>query len=119
MLYGYGILAVVEITLLVYCVLNIVTTPQEQVRNLPKLLWLVLVLFFPLIGGVAWLVAGRPQGGAGGRGQGGGRGPRGGVRPPSGPVRPSNPDDDEDFLRQLRQRAQEQRRRARDEDTPP
>lgn len=53
MLYGYGIVAVTELCLLVYCALNIITTPEEQVRNLPKLLWLVLVLFFPLIGGIA------------------------------------------------------------------
>ncbi|MCW2607078.1 MAG: hypothetical protein JWO60_1771 [Frankiales bacterium] len=118
MLYGYGFLAVVEVTLLVYCALNVITTPEEQVRNLPKLLWLVLVLFFPLVGGIAWLVAGRPQGPPRSLPYKGNTG-----LPPSStprrPVRPSNPDDDEDFQRQLRARAEEQRRRARGEDTPP
>jgi hypothetical protein len=61
-LYGGGVLALVEIVLLVYCVLNIVTTPEAEVRNLPKLLWLLLVVVLPLVGGIAWLIAGRPQG---------------------------------------------------------
>ncbi len=41
--------------------LNVITTPDAEVRNLPKVLWLLLVLLFPVVGAVAWLVAGRPQ----------------------------------------------------------
>lgn len=99
--------AVVELLLLVYCVLNVITTPEDQVRNLPKLLWLVLVIALPLIGGVAWLVAGRPQYR---------RAPVPGTRFPEydrpGRAVAKNPDDDEAFLRGLRERAEEQRRRA-------
>ena len=62
MLFGGGVLALVELLLLVYCVLDVITTPADEVRNLPKLLWLVLVIVLPLVGGTAWLVAGRPQG---------------------------------------------------------
>jgi hypothetical protein len=61
-LYGGGVLALVELVLLVYCVLNVITTPESEVRNLPKLLWLLLVVVLPLVGGIAWLIAGRPQG---------------------------------------------------------
>jgi hypothetical protein len=108
---------VVELLLLVYCVLNVITTPEDQVRNLPKLLWLAIVILLPLVGGVAWLVAGRPQVAA----------RRGGVpykgnagrfpeydRP--GRASAQNPDDDEAFLRGLRERAEEQRRRAAEQD---
>lgn len=115
----------INLVLLVYCVLNIVTTPEEQVRNLPKLVWLVLVIVLPLAGGVAWLVAGRPpsrRGGPPGRSSSG-RFPEY-ERP--GRAVAQNPDDDEAFLRELRERAQEQRRRAaeqarrlRDEEQPP
>lgn len=102
----------VELVLLVYGVLNIVTTPAEQVRNLPKPVWLVLVVLLPLVGGIAWLVAGRPRPGdtrAGGAPQPG----RPVARPPRPPraVSPA-PDDDETFLRGLRDRAEEQRRRG-------
>ena len=62
MLYGGGALLLVELCLVVYCTLNVITTPESEVRNLPKLLWLLIVLLFPIVGGIAWLVAGRPQG---------------------------------------------------------
>ncbi len=111
MLYGGGVLALVEIVLLVYCVLNIVTTPEGEVRNLPKLLWLVLVVILPLVGGIAWLVAGRPQGPARSMPYKGNRG----VAPaPDRPGRATafRPEDDEAFLRGLRERAEQQRRAA-------
>jgi hypothetical protein len=118
----------VELILLVYCVLNIITTPEHQVRNLPKLLWLVLVIILPLIGGIAWLVAGRPV--SGGTRPGGlpYKGNTGGFPEYERPGRAvaQNPDDDEAFLRGLRQRADDQRRRAeeqarrlREEEQPP
>lgn len=114
MLYGGGVLALVELVLLVYCVLNVVTTPEAQVRNLPKLLWLVLVVVLPLVGGIAWLVAGRPQGRPRSVPYKGNRGV------PPAPDRPrrtaaSSPDDDEAFLRGLRERAEQQRRAAQEQ----
>ena len=111
MLYGGGVLALVEIVLLVYCVLNIVTTPEGQVRNLPKLLWLVLVVVLPLVGGIAWLVAGRPQGPARSMPYKGNAGvPPAYDRP--GRATAFRPEDDEAFLRGLRERAEQQRRAA-------
>ena len=117
----------IELILLVYCVLNVITTPEDQVRNLPKLLWLFLVILLPLVGGIAWLVAGRPLSG----GRPGGMPYKGNTgrfpeydRP--GRAAAQNPDDDEAFLRNLRERAEEQRKRAaeqarrlRDEEQPP
>jgi hypothetical protein len=51
----------VELVLLVFCVIDIIQTPDHATRNLSKGWWLVLVIVLPLIGCVAWLVAGRPQ----------------------------------------------------------
>ena len=51
----------VELVLLVFCVIDIIQTPEYTTRNLSKGWWLVLVIVLPLIGCVAWLVAGRPQ----------------------------------------------------------
>jgi hypothetical protein len=110
-LYGGGVLALVEVVLLVYCVLHIVTTPEGEVRNLPKLLWLVLVVVLPLVGGIAWLIAGRPQGPARSLPYKGNQG----VPPMydrSGRATAFRPDDDEAFLRGLRERAEQQRRTA-------
>ena len=96
------VLGLISLTLLVYCVLDIVTTPATAVRNLPKPLWLLLVLP-PVLGPVLWFMAGRPP-------RGTARKP---LRPGPAPERGA-PDDDEEFLRELRRRADEQRRRARD-----
>jgi hypothetical protein len=47
--------------LLVYCLIDCVQTPDGAQRNLPKWAWILLILFFPIVGGIAWLVAGRPE----------------------------------------------------------
>jgi len=97
----------------VFCFIQAVTSREDEVRNLPKVAWVLLVLFFPLIGSVAWLVAGRPVT------------PR--ARPHERPAsgfpeydRPGrsaalDAEADEEFLRRCRERAEEQRRRAREQ----
>lgn len=108
----YAVLFAVEICLLVYCVLNVITTPDHEVRNLPKMVWLLLVLFFPLVGGIAWLACGRPQrpqrslpykGNAGSV-------PAEYDRP--GRATAWSPDDDAAYLRSLKERADAQRAQA-------
>ena len=55
----------IEVGLLVYCLIDCVQTDSAQVRNLPKGWWIVLIIVMPLVGGIAWLVAGRPRRSAG------------------------------------------------------
>jgi hypothetical protein len=103
-------LALATLALFIYCVVNVIQTPEAQVRNLPKVVWLLIVLFFPLVGSVAWLVAGRPDSGR--------ARPAAYERPaPTFPEydRPgraaaADPAKDEEFLRQVRDRAEQQRR---------
>ena len=83
----------------IFCIIDVITTPADQVRNLPKLVWVLVVVLLADIGSVAWLVAGRNWR----------------ARTPVPAGRPTNPDDDEEFLASLRARAEEQRRRAREE----
>ncbi len=90
---------VAELVLLVYCVFAIVKTPAQQVRLLPKAAWLLLVVLLPLVGGLGWLMLGRP--------------PTARSAPaPARPVAPA-PDDDEAFLRTLHERVEAQREAAR------
>jgi hypothetical protein len=116
----------IELCMLVYCALNIITTPEGACRNLPKPVWLVLVIILPLVGGIAWLVAGRPVGPSAGLPYKGNRGiPPEYDRP--GRASAQNPDDDVAFLAGLKTRAEEQRKRAAEqarrlrdaEDEPP
>ncbi len=109
MLFLLQLVALASLVLIVYCALSVITTPADQVRNLPKLLWLLVVLLFPLAGSIAWLLAGRPQ-----------RTLRpGGLPGKANPGRAVGPEDDAWFQEQLRKRVEEQRRRAREREGGP
>ena len=103
----------VVFVLWVYCVIDVISRRPDAVRHLPKIGWLVLVLLFPLVGSVAWLVAGRPR-----------RQPRAFERPAPefpeydrpGRAAATSSESDEEFLRRCRDRAEEQRRRHRQRD---
>ncbi|GLY32697.1 PLD nuclease N-terminal domain-containing protein [Kineosporia sp. NBRC 101731] len=49
----------IELGLLIFCLIDCIQTDSTLVRNLPKPLWILLIVFLPLIGSIAWLVAGR------------------------------------------------------------
>jgi hypothetical protein len=120
MLFFDGAMGLVLLGLWIFCLIDVITSREEDCRNLPKFAWVIIVLLFLDVGSIVWLVAGRrwnrepallPDRGAPGRG-------RPAVRP-----RATNPDDDEEFQAQLRARIEDQRRRARetrtDDETPP
>ena len=104
------------VVLWVFCVVDVILTRPERARNLPKIGWLVLVLLFPLVGSVAWLVAGRPRAGSL-RTYGP---PAAGFPEYERPGRAAgvSPESDEEFLRRCRERAEEQRRRHREQQGP-
>jgi hypothetical protein len=109
MIFGEGFLGLVFLGLWIFCIIDVITTAESDVRNLPKVVWLLIVIFLFDVGSLAWLIAGRNWAGAGA-----GSRPRGAARPSEqdrpGRSVPTNPDDDEEFLRNLRQRAADQRR---------
>lgn len=116
MLYFGGLFGVLMIGLTIFAVVDVITTDEGSVRNLPKMMWLLLVLLFPLVGSIAWLVAGRPVVGAGrARFAAYERGTSAFPeydRP--GRFSATDADDDQEFLRRCRERAEEQRRKGRE-----
>ncbi|MDO9457898.1 PLDc N-terminal domain-containing protein [Nocardioides sp.] len=96
----------VTFCLWVYCLVEVIQTPEGSIRNLPKTIWLLLVLLFPFVGSVAWLVAGRPDDGP----------RRASAYERHAPAYPEydrpgraaalDPARDDDFLRQVRARAE-------------
>lgn len=97
-----------------FCVIDVACAREDRVRNLGKTVWLLLVLFFPLVGSIAWLVAGRPQDDRPlTRAQGAAPGFPEYER--QGRFAAADPAADEAFLRQVRARAEEQRRRYEQE----
>lgn len=115
LLFGGGLGLIIAVGLWVFCLFDVITTPEDRVRNLPKLAWIFLVILFVDLGSVLWLLLGRPWGAmAPTRRTAGDRwNPADAARP----VRrvPTNPDDDEEFLANLRRRAEEQRRKREGE----
>ena len=61
MLAARGAVGLALLALWIYCIVDVITTEEGQVRHLPKLLWLAIVVFIPDIGSIIWLVAGRPE----------------------------------------------------------
>ena len=119
MLYFDGALGLILFCLWVFCIVDVIVTDEYSCRNLPKIAWLFLVILVPDIGSIIWLVAGRPHSVAH-AGEPASR-PRSTQFPEYD--RPGrhiavNPEDDAEFLRKCRERAEEQRRRAREKRLP-
>ncbi|MFD5420447.1 PLD nuclease N-terminal domain-containing protein [Streptomyces sp. NPDC127069] len=83
------------LALTIYAFIDCLNTPEEEVKSLPKGVWVLIILLFSIVGPVVWLLAGKKRtaaGGAGGFG-GGGRARR---------TQWVAPDDNPEFLRSLR-----------------
>jgi len=92
-----GLPVLLELGLTIFCLIDCVQTAETSVRNLPKWGWIVMILIFPLIGSVAWLVAGRPTAAERARGRAAGYPEYERPRRPG----PTAPDDDPEFLRAI------------------
>ena len=105
------LVSLVTFVLWVYCLVEVISTPEPRMRNLPKVAWLLLVLLIPLVGSIAWLVAGRPEDYPSARSRHERSVPEFPEYDRPGRAAATEPAKDEDFLRQVRARAEEQRRR--------
>lgn len=77
-------LAVVVVAVTIFAVVDSAMTSKDRVRGISKTLWILVILFFPIVGPVLWFLIGKDRtAGAGSRG------------------RRLGPDDDPEFLRHL------------------
>ncbi len=100
------------LALWIYAFIDCLNTPENEVRHLPKVVWVIIVLLFGevLVGPVAWLVAGRPR--------------RNGAGHERRRAEWVAPDDNPEFLKSLKDEkdpkatddAEERRRREREDD---
>lgn len=105
---GRFLLSAIVLMVYVYVLLDIARTPKGEIRNGPRILWVLIVLGMGFLGLAAWFMWGRPRVGAppaGGSGGGGGgtRRPAGGPGPR--PPAPLAPDDDPNFIKWLDEQA--------------
>jgi len=80
------------LALWIYAFIDCLNTPEEEVRGMPKVIWVIIILLFGevLVGPVAWLVAGKVR-----------HAPAGGA----GPAEWVAPDDNPEFLKSLKDEA--------------
>jgi hypothetical protein len=121
-IFGDGVVALALLVLWVFCILDVISTEEVLFRNLPKYVWLFIVIILPDVGSIAWLLLGRPVG-AGFR-----LGSQVGVYKPQ--KRAIGPEDSPDFLasierkrlesweQELRRREEELRRKQNEGDSP-
>ena len=122
MIFGDGVVALSLLVLWIFCILDVISTEDVLCRNLPKYVWLLIVIILPDIGSIAWLLLGRPVG-AGFR-----LGSQVGVYRPQ--KRVIGPEDSPDFLasmerkrlesweQELKRREEELRRKQDEGDSP-
>jgi len=88
MFFAGGLAGVLLLILWVYCILDVIATDEMLARNMPKMIWLLIVIFVPTVGSVAWLALGRPE--------------RAGLRPGETTKRPARrvigPEDSPEFM---------------------
>jgi phospholipase D-like protein len=78
------------LALTIYAFIDCLNTPEEEVKHLPKVVWVLIILIFTIVGPVVWLVAGKQRHAV--PGSHSSAGSRGWVAP----------DDNPDFLRSLK-----------------
>jgi hypothetical protein len=125
----------IDIALIVIALIDCLSSDESEIRALPKVAWVFIILLFAPIGPIVWFVAGRPQ-----RAKTANNtwSPGSGFPESSRPNRrrPIAPDDDPEFLRgiaksskeddemfrrweeDLRRREDELRRKQQDEEGP-
>jgi len=93
----------IELALVVFCLIDCVQSDEHRIRNLPKWVWIVLIILLPIVGCVVWLVAGRPTRGSAGREVSWPTTKTAGFPEYQRPrQRAKAPDDDPEFLRSLK-----------------
>jgi len=100
----YAVFFLAQLVLAVAALISCLSADEGEIRALPRIAWVLIILFFPVVGGIAWFVAGKPA-----------------PRPAAGRWRPGSgfpeserpkrlaPDDDPEFLTSLDKRRQEDR----------
>ncbi|QGV79187.1 PLD nuclease N-terminal domain-containing protein [Streptomyces ficellus] len=90
-----ALLYILPLALAIYAFIDCLNTPEDEVKHLPKVAWVFIILLFWVVGPIVWVVGGkqrRPRA-AGGR---------------AGRSQWVAPDDNPEFLKSLREEKDEQ-----------
>lgn len=59
------VLSLLVVALMIGALIDIITRDDSQVKYLPKMVWIIIVILIPLIGSMLWFGLGREYGAAG------------------------------------------------------
>jgi hypothetical protein len=105
------LLGVVGFAVWIYCLIDVAQTRDDEIRNLNKGAWILIVLFFSVPGAIGWFVFGRPDRRSATPAAYERRTPTFPEYDRPGRAAAVDPAKDEEFLEQVRARAEEQRKR--------
>jgi hypothetical protein len=57
----YFFMFILDLVLCVAALIDCLSTEEFEIRALPRIVWVIIILLFSPIGPIAWFVAGRPQ----------------------------------------------------------
>jgi hypothetical protein len=55
----YAVMSVVLLVVVIGALADIITRQEWQVKHLPKMVWVLLVVLLPLVGSILWFAVGR------------------------------------------------------------
>jgi hypothetical protein len=96
----FPLFALLDVALIVIALIDSLSVEEHEIRALPRVAWVFLILLFSPVGPIAWFVAGRPA-------RSGARAATGGPVSSPRPGRPVAPDDDPEFMRRMATSRQE------------
>jgi hypothetical protein len=97
------LLFALEVLLVVLALISCLSAEGDDLRALPRIVWVIIILLFPLVGSIVYFVAGRPLRVA--PAPPGSGISRSGYPDATRPRRVLAPDDDPEFLRTINNRA--------------
>ena len=117
------VLIVLAIALVLYSLLDCARTPEEGLpARIPKFVWIILIILFPTVGAIAWIITSRVKAAE----------ERGGVVEPTvwssregttfqrpARPRPVAPDEDPEFLRSLERDIRRRRKKETEDGQAP
>jgi hypothetical protein len=56
----YSLFALIDLALVVIALIDCLSTEEFQIRALPRIAWVFIILLFSPVGPIAWFIAGRP-----------------------------------------------------------
>jgi hypothetical protein len=106
----FPLFALADLAILVIALIDCLSVEEYEIRALPRIAWVFLIILVSPVGGIVWFVAGRPQ--RSGAAQAGTWRPGNGFPEAERPRRQLAPDDDPEFLGRLaaRDRAEDEAR---------